>query len=55
MYITPEEYFSEHPDELDEFEKELERLEEERELALIEQGMFDVDNWLSCQKETLCK
>lgn len=47
MYITPEEYFSEYPEELDEFEEELERLEQEREYALIEQGMFDIDDWLS--------
>ena len=47
MYIDPNEYFDEHPDELDEFESELERLEEERELALAEQGMFDLDDWLS--------
>ena len=47
MYIDPNEYFDEHPEELDEFESELERLEEEREFALIEQGMFDVEEWLA--------
>ena len=47
MYIDPNDYFEEHPDELDEFEEELERLEEEREFALIEQGMYDIDDWLA--------
>ena len=47
MYVDPNEYFDEHPDELDEFEAELERLEIEREYALIEQGAYDIDDWLS--------
>lgn len=47
MYINPNKYFDEHEDELDEFESELERLEEERELALIEQGAYDIEEWLS--------
>ena len=47
MYIDPNEYFDDYPEELDEFEAELERLEEERSFALAEQGMFDIEEWLS--------